>query len=152
MNVIYKIHALLATLGRWLQCPLLLVIRLYWGWQFFIDGKGKLQNLDKVTAYFASLHIPEPRLNVIVAASIQCLCGLLLMAGLFARFASLPLIGVMCVAYATAESAALHSIFSNPDKFVTADPFLFLFAAVIVFAFGPGKISIDAIIFKDTKS
>jgi putative oxidoreductase len=151
MNLLSKIHALLATIGRLLQPLLLLVIRLYWGWQFFIDGKGKLQNLDKVASYFASLHIPMPRLNAIVAASVQCVCGLLLLAGLFARFASLPLIGVMCVAYLTAESAALHSIFSNPDKFVTADPFLFLFAAVIVFAFGPGKISLDAFIFRDKK-
>ena len=32
-----------------LQSPLLLVIRLYWGWQFAQDGWGKLTHLDKVT-------------------------------------------------------------------------------------------------------
>ena len=31
-----------------LQSPLLLAIRLYWGWQFVQDGWGKLTHLDKV--------------------------------------------------------------------------------------------------------
>lgn len=152
MNLPSRISALLARTGHVLESPLLLAIRLYWGWQFFIDGKGKLQNLDKVAHYFASLNIPMPRLNAIVASSIQCVCGLLLLAGLFARFASLPLIGVMCIAYATAESEALHAIFSDPDKFVSAAPFLFLLASVIVFVFGPGRISLDALIFRDKKA
>jgi len=151
MTLLTKINTLIAAVGRFLQSPLLLGIRLYWGWQFFVDGRGKLENLGRVTAYFASLHIPEPKLNVIMAATTQCTCGLLLLAGLFARIASLPLIGVMCVAYATAEREALFSIFKDPDKFVSADPFLFLFAAVIVFAFGPGKISLDALIFGEKK-
>jgi putative oxidoreductase len=152
MNLLTKINSLLATVGKFLQSPLLLAIRLYWGWQFFDDGRGKLQNLDRVTQYFTSLNIPEPRLNVILAASTQCVCGLMLAAGLLTRFASIPLIGVMCVAYLTAESDSLHTIFSNPDKFVTRDPFLFLYAAVIVFAFGPGRISLDALIFREKKT
>jgi len=147
-----KLHALLATIGEFLRNPLLLIVRLYWGWQFFIDGKGKLQNLEKVTAYFASLNIPMPKANAILAASIQCVCGLLLLAGLFTRFASFALIGVMCVAYATAEREALNAIFSDPDKFVSATPFLFLFASVIAFAFGPGKLSLDALTGTDRKA
>jgi putative oxidoreductase len=151
MFILSKIHTVLAAIGRFLQTPLLLCIRLYWGWQFFIDGRGKLQNLDKVASYFASLNIPMPRLNAILAASTQCVFGLLLAAGLFTRFATLPLIGVMCVAYATAEKDALHAIFSDPDKFVSATPFLFLFAAVIVFAFGPGWLALDTFIWKKKK-
>jgi hypothetical protein len=34
-------------------------------------------------------------------------------------------------------------IFSDPDKFLTADEFLFLFTVVLVLAFGPGKCSVD---------
>jgi len=146
-----RLQTLLATLGDLLRNPLLLVIRLYWGWQFFIDGKGKLQNLDRVASYFASLGIPMPKLNVILAASVQCVGGLLLVAGLFTRFAALALAGVMGVAYATAERRALTSIFSDPDRFVTATPFLFLLASVIAFAFGPGKLSLDALAGKDGK-
>jgi putative oxidoreductase len=150
--MLHRLHSLLAKIGEFLRSPLLLVIRLYWGWQFFVDGKGKLQNLDKVAANFASWNIPMPKLNVVLAASIQCVCGLMLLAGLFSRFATLALIGVMCVAYATAERVALGAIFRDPDKFVSADPFLFLFASVIVFAFGPGLISLDAIFFREKKA
>jgi len=147
-----KLHSLLAKIGGYLRDPLLLIIRLYWGWQFFIDGRGKLQNLDRVSSYFASLNIPLPRQNVILAASVQCVCGLLLLAGLFTRFAALALIGVMAVAYATAEKDALRAIFTDSDKFVSATPFLFLFASVIAFSFGPGKLSVDALIGKDKKA
>ncbi|HMD61241.1 MAG TPA: DoxX family protein, partial [Opitutaceae bacterium] len=75
-----------------------------------------------------------------------------LLAGLFTRFAALALIGVMAVAYATAEKDALRAIFTDSDKFVSATPFLFLFASVIAFSFGPGKLSVDALIGKDKKA
>jgi putative oxidoreductase len=149
MSILSKIHAVLVSIGRVLQSPLLLVIRLYWGWQFFVDGKGKLTHLDRVTSYFASLNIPAPRLNCILASTTECVCGMLLLLGLLSRFASVALIGVMSVAYLTAEREALESFFNDPDKFTGATPFLFLFAAVLVFAFGPGKIALDTLVFKD---
>jgi len=43
-----------------LQSPLLLAIRLYWGFQFMQDGWGKLTHLDKVTEFFATLNLPAP--------------------------------------------------------------------------------------------
>ncbi len=149
MTLISKIHALLATVGRFLQCPVLLVIRLYWGWQFFVTGKAHLTYLDKTAAYFGSLNIPMPRLNAMLAGSTECIGGLLLLVGLCSRFASFALICVMCTAFWTAERSAVLTIFKDPDKFLGADPFLFLYAAVLVFAFGPGKISLDTLVFRD---
>jgi putative oxidoreductase len=149
MPIISKIHALLVGVGRFVQCPLLFVIRLYWGWQFFIVGKAHLIHLDKTAGYFGSLGIPMPKLNAIMAGSTECIGGLLLLLGLFSRFASLALIGVMSVALLTAEKEAVRHIFSDPDKFLSTDPFLFLYAAVIVFAFGPGRLALDTLIFKD---
>ncbi|MFZ1056686.1 MAG: DoxX family protein [Opitutaceae bacterium] len=151
MKILSKLHALLATVGHLLQSPVLLVIRLFWGWHFMGTGWGKLHNLDGVTKYFASLDIPAPHLNAIMAASTELVGGTLLLLGLFSRFASAALIGVMCVAYATAEKESLHALFSNPDKFLGADPFLFLYASVLVFAFGPGRIAVDAFILKEKK-
>jgi putative oxidoreductase len=151
MKLINKIHGLLVTVGTFLRCPLLLVIRLYWGWQFFLTGKGKLEHLDKTTAFFGSLGIPAPHLNAILASSTECSCGLLLLAGLFSRFASLALVCVMSVAYLTAEHDALRMIFSDPDKFTGADPFLFLYAAAIVFCFGPGTFALDTLVFRERK-
>src|SRR5580698_3361943 len=115
MSIITRIHALLVRIGLMLQCPLLLVIRLYWGWQFFLTGKGKLMHLDKTTNFFASLNIPMPKVNAILASCTECSCGLLLLLGLFSRFASFALICVMCVALWTADREAVTSIFSNPD-------------------------------------
>lgn len=143
-----KLNGLLATLGGWLQPVLLLVVRGWWGWSFFLTGKGKLTHLDKTTEFFASLDLPLPKLNAIVAGSTECLGGLLLLLGLFSRVASVPLTFTMLVAYATADKEALHAIFSDPDKFTGATPFLFLFACVIVFVFGPGKLSLDEVFFK----
>jgi len=149
MSIIAKIHALLSKVGGVLQSPVLLVIRLYWGWQFFLTGKGKLTHLDKTTHFFASLNIPAPHLNAILASSTECVGGLLLLVGLFSRFVSLALACIMCVALWTADHEAVTQIFSDPDKFTGTDPFLFLYAAVLVFAFGPGKVAVDALVFRD---
>ena len=45
-----------------------------------------------------------------------------------------------------AESDAAKQIFSDPDKFVSAAPFLFMLTAIIVFVFGPGVFSLDWLI------
>ena len=126
-----------------LQSPLLLMIRLYWGWQFFQTGKGKLMNLDRTAGFFQSLNIPHPHLNAVMAGCTECFGGLCLLLGLGSRILTIPLIFTMSIAYLTAESDALHAIFSDPDKFVSAAPFEFMLAAIIVLVFGPGKFSLD---------
>jgi putative oxidoreductase len=128
------------------QAALLLVIRLYWGWQFFLAGKGKLLNLERTAGFFADLGIPAPGLNAAAAGATEAFGGLLLLAGLGARLASAALVGTMLVAYATAHRAELLGVFSNPDGFFGAPPFLFLYAAALVLVFGPGKLSADALI------
>lgn len=129
-----------------LQSPLLLVMRLYWGWSFFETGKGKLMNHGQTSEFFASLNIPFPELNALIAGSTECFGGLFLLIGLGSRFVSVPLIFTMLVAYATAETEALRSIFSDPDSFTGASPFLFLLTGVVVLAFGPGRFSIDHVL------
>lgn len=131
-----------------LQSPLLLVIRLYWGFSFAQSGWGKFMNLDRTTGYFESLHIPLPKLNALMAASTEFGGGVLLALGLFARPVSVPLSFTMVVAYATADREALMALFSDPDKFVSAAPFQFLLTALIVLAFGPGRFSVDHLLFK----
>ena len=142
-----KLNGLLATLGRWLQPVLLLAVRGWWGWSFFLTGKGKLTHLEKTTEFFTSLNLPLPKLNAIMAGSTECFGGALLLLGLFSRVVSVPLIFTMVVAYATADKDALAAIFSDTDKFVSATPFPFLLAALLVLAFGPGKLSLDALFF-----
>lgn len=81
-------------------------------------------------------------------ATTETVCGLLLCVGLASRLISILLIFTMLVAYLTAENAALRAFFSDPDKFVSATPFQFMFAALLVLIFGPGALSIDRLIEK----
>ena len=129
-----------------LQSPFLLIIRLYWGWQFFGTGKGKLMNLDRTAGFFANLHIPMPKLNALLAGSTECFGGLLLLLGLGSRIITVPLIFTMVIAYLTADFDKVQNIFTKPDDFVSAAEFQFLLTALIVWIFGPGVFSLDAII------
>ena len=141
-------HQLLVKVAGYLQSPFLLVLRLYWGWSFFMTGKGKLLNHAQTTEFFASINIPLPGLNAWMAATIECFGGLLLLVGLASRVVSIPLIFTMIVAYLTADNEAVQAIFSDSDKFTGADPFLFLLTSVIIFLFGPGALSLDHLIGK----
>jgi len=143
-----KLYRLWVSLVSKLQSPFLLVIRLYWGWQFFLTGRGKLMNLDRTAGFFANLHIPMPKLNAILAGSTECFGGLLLLLGLGSRIATVPLIFTMVIAYLTADNDKVQHIFSKPDDFVSAAPFQFMLTAIIVLLFGPGVFSLDALIAK----
>ena len=77
-----------------------------------------------------------------LAGGTECFGGLLLIAGLGGRLAAIPLTITMTVAYLTAHRDAVHSL----DDFVAQPPFPFLLTALVVFAFGPGMISIDGLL------
>jgi putative oxidoreductase len=146
INLVATGYDFLVKAASYLQSPVLLVLRLYWGWSFFQTGLGKLQNLERTTDFFQSLGLPLPGLNAAMAGSVECVGGLLLLAGLASRLTAIPLIVTMIVAYLTAEIDVVRNIFSEPDKFTGADPFLFLLTAVLILVFGPGVISLDRLI------
>jgi putative oxidoreductase len=126
-----------------LQSPLLLLVRLYWGWQFAQSGWGRLHHIPQATQFFASLHIPFPEANVVFVSSLEFVCGILLILGLTSRLIGLLLACDMIVAYITADPEALHFIFSDPGKFYNADPYTFLFASLLILIFGPGRFALD---------
>ncbi len=105
-------------------------------------------HLEKIAGYFATLHIPMPKLNAALAGSTECFGGLLLLLGLGSRIMTIPLICVMIVAYLTADTDTVKNIFSKPDAFLSADEFLFLLTSVLVLVFGPGKFSADGLVGK----
>lgn len=146
--MIQKAYQRLISFASKFQSPFLLAIRLYWGFQFFQAGQGKLADIPKVAGYFGSLGIPFPTLNAYLAGATECFGGLLLLAGFTSRLAGAALTFVMIVAYMTAHRESVVNIFADPDKFLSEDPFLFMVAALIVLFFGPGMLSVDAIIKK----
>lgn len=144
MKALGKLYARFSALASYLQSPFLLAVRLYWGWQFAQSGWGRLHHLDQATAFFASLNIPFPAANVVFISSLELVGGILLIVGFASRLTGLLLACDMVVAFWTADREALASIFSDPGKFYGADPYTFLFAAVIVLIFGAGLFSVDA--------
>lgn len=134
-----------------LQSPLLLAIRMYWGWQFYETGLGKLQNIPKVIDFFTSLGIPFPTLNAYVVGLSECVGGILLFFGLGSRIVSLFLVTDMTVAFLTGDRDALKMIFADPAKFYQSDTFTFWLAAALILVFGPGKIALDYLVARWVK-
>ncbi len=145
-RVFGKAYALFEKVLNPLQDVFLLVFRLTWGWQFFHGGWNKLANIDGIISYFSDLGIPAPGFNAYFVSTLETVGGLLLLLGLLSRFIALLLTVNMSVAYLTAEPQKVLHIFSDPDKFLQADPFFFLLTSVIVLAFGPGRIALDTLV------
>jgi putative oxidoreductase len=145
-SAIGSLYRRFCAISHWFRSPFLLCVRLYWGFQFAQTGWGKLHNLSHVREFFASLNIPAPGVMAPFIASLEFFGGILLIVGLGTRLIGFLLAGNMLVAYITSDLMALKSIFSDPGKFYIADPFTFLFASLLVFIFGAGIISLDALI------
>ncbi|HEY4933819.1 MAG TPA: DoxX family protein [Terriglobales bacterium] len=139
-------YSLFAGGAASLQSVFLLLVRLYWGWQFCQTGWGKLHNLPHVIEFFTSLGIPAPALNAYFVSSLEFVGGILLILGLGGRLVALPLTIDMIVAYVTADRAALLSFFSKPEDFYNVTPFTFLMASLIVLIFGSGRFAVDYLI------
>jgi putative oxidoreductase len=130
----------------YLQPVLLLALRLYFGYGFMKAGLGKLQDVPTTAGFFAGWGVPLPTLSVYLAGTTECVGGLLLLLGAASRVVTIPLVVTMLVAYATAHADVAHALWSNPNLFVKAPPFLYLLTALLVLCFGPGLISIDGLV------
>ena len=146
IHLVRKAHGGLSKAFDLLQSPLLLAVRLYWGWQFAQTGWGKLHNLGHVAQFFASLNLPAPHATALFIGLVEFVGGILFALGFGARLVSLVLFINMTVAYWTADRQAFTGILSAPDKFYAAAPYTFLFASLLILCFGPGKLSLDSLI------
>lgn len=145
-NLIMGAYRLYRNGASNLQSLFLLFVRVYWGWQFFQTGLGKLQHISHVTAYFAQMGLPLPHVAAIFIAWLELVGGVLLILGLGSRLIALPLFIDMLVAYIVGDRGALLSFFSDPGKFYAADPYTFMFASLMILIFGPGLFAIDTLI------
>jgi putative oxidoreductase len=141
--IIAKLASLHARFNPWLQCAVLLFLRITIGWRFYLSGSGKLRNFEATKEFFTGLHIPAPGFHAGLVGYTEMIGGLLLMAGLGTRLASVPLIISMVVAYLTAHRA---EGFASLYDFTDQAPFMFLCVTLVTLAFGPGKVSLDACI------
>lgn len=131
-----------------LQSPLLLAIRVYWGWQFAQDGYGKLTHLARVTEYFTSLNLPAPGATAAFVASVELFGGILFLFGIASRLVSLILFVNMTVAYLSVPDDRVNfsHILSNPSDFYNATPYTYWFAALLILILGPGLFAVDSLL------
>jgi putative oxidoreductase len=131
-----------------LQSPLLLAIRLYWGWQFAQDGWGKLTHLSRVASFFTSLNLPAPTTTALFVSLVEFIGGILFAAGIASRLVSLILFLNMTMAYLSVPDDRVNfsHILSNPSDFYGATPYTYWFAALLILILGPGLIAADTLL------
>ncbi len=117
----------------------LLVTRIFVGFAMLSHGYPKLQDLlsGEEIQFFSFLGLSD-KTSLILAVFAEFVCSIFIILGLFTRFAVFFLIITMAVA-----GLIVHS----------GDPFqkreaslLYLSVYLMLFAFGPGKYSVDAMI------
>jgi putative oxidoreductase len=81
-----------------------ILIRAMVGVVFVAEGVQKFLYPAEVGAgRFAKIGIPQPDLLAPFVGSVEIVCGTLVLLGLFTRFAVLPLLGVMAVAFVSTK-------------------------------------------------
>jgi putative oxidoreductase len=148
-NVVRLYSGVSAALCR-LRDPLLLAIRLYWGFQFVQDGWGKLTHLDKVTEFFTTLNLPAPHTTAMMVALVELVGGILFGLGILSRLTSLVLFVNMTMAYLSVPDDRVNfsHIFSKPEDFYGASPYTYWFAALLILILGPGLFAVDTLLGK----
>jgi putative oxidoreductase len=116
-----------------------LLVRLTVGLLFVSTGWTAVRSLDEVTAFFVVLHIPAAGFFAVLVSFTELVCGLLLVLGLGARLAAVPLIVTMTVAILTAKIGKIHGV---PDLLRQIE-FLYIVMLVAIVIAGPGAVSID---------
>jgi putative oxidoreductase len=99
-------------------------------------GLQKLNGFDKMQNEFVSFMGLSPKLSLVLAMSAELGCSLLLLVGLFTRFATIPLIITMLTALFMAHQGALFGDGEKNGLFIT----MFLVLLIL----GPGEYSLDA--------
>lgn len=149
LNPFVKGYNLLIGLASHLQSPVLLVIRIAWGFELFLSGRSHLSNVPAMAERFQQWGVPFPHANVYISAGTEMIGGLLLLLGIGSRLIAIPLFFNFVVAYLTASRETVVHLFTKPftvdtwDNFFSDTAWPFLVAVLVILAFGPGKISID---------
>ena len=118
----------------------MLILRIATGLLLASHGYSKLIKFPALKDRFMNfLHLGSPTsLSLIIFA--ELVCGLLLIVGLFTRFACIPIIIGMVVVVFIASNG---HIFTEGEK-----GFGYLAATITILLCGPGKMSLDAMIHK----
>jgi len=128
------------------QSAFLLVVRLYWGWTLIVAGWNKFANFGGTVSYFEGLGLPAAGFNAFLSGAGELGGGLFLLLGLLSRPAAVVLTFNFIIAYIFGHSEAAAALFTQPAEFIDAPAFSYLFVSLLVLLFGPGRLSLDALL------
>ena len=125
----------------------MLVIRLVLAYGFYEPAIHKWVDIHAVGEWFASMDYPLPLFNAYIAATTEMIGVVLLSLGLLTRLISVPLVVIMIVAIMTVHLT--HGFAAGNNGFEI--PLYYILLLTTLVSVGPGKYSIDQLIFKDEK-
>jgi putative oxidoreductase len=139
--------SLLASLRRALDAlrfapPLL--ARVILGLVFVPSGWAKLHDLPALVDFFTQLGIPFPSIQAPFVATVELVCGSLVLVGLAARPAAAMLVATMAVAILTAVWPGADGVLD----FVTKPEPLYLTMLAYLVVYGAGAVSLDAVVWR----
>jgi len=122
----------------------LLLARLAVAYGFALPALMKIQNIEETVQWFEQIGIPFAGFAAYMVSAIEGMGIILLVLGLFTRYISLLLACVMLGAMFFVHLKHGYAIANNGIEIVV---YYFLFLTVFA-TFGPGKYSLDQLLFK----
>ncbi len=128
-----------------LQSTTVLVGRILLGLIFVLSGFAKISGFDGTAGYIASKGLPLPQLLAALTIVVELGGGLALMAGLYTRQAVVALAG-----FSLLTAIVFHNFWAAPqgEQMMQQINFMKNLAIaggmLVVAAFGPGRLSVDA--------
>jgi putative oxidoreductase len=124
----------------------ILLIRLAVGLIFFTQGILKYSDPNLGVVRFARIGFPHPYFTARFVGTFEIVCGMLLLIGLWARAAAIPLLIVICTAIATTKLPELSRT-NQGFWFMVSDArtdFAMLCSLLFLLAVGAGAWSVGA--------
>jgi len=132
---------------RWARrvAAALLLIRVLVGWVFVSEGIQKFLFPELLgVGRFARIGIPAPQVLAPFVGTVEILCGSLVLLGLFTRYATIPLLGVISVAIATTKVPTLAASGLWTMLHEARTDFSMVFGLVFLLIAGAGSLALDA--------
>ena len=129
------------TASQWIPA---LLVRLFVGYFFFETGWAKVGSLDAMAERFAGWGIPVPALSAAVSGYTELVGGALVVLGLATRLVAIPL----CVNMVVAILAVNIKKVTDLDEFVELSEPLYALAFLWLFFAGPGRVSLDHLLWR----
>lgn len=125
-----------------------LLTRIALGNEFFLTGRGKIDNPENFIRLFVDLGIPLPALNAAFVSRVEYYGAILLVLGLLTRLAAGALLSTMVVALLTADRSAWIASWDPTNEKGPLDfaAFVNLLLLLWLVLAGPGLLSLDALV------